>query len=259
MTNSLDSVSEIAKKLNSDPETRRDDLVHLDTYLGALRYTKKAKKIANDLKKDALVLDLGCGAGQISYLLAREGINVVASDIFPTTPPFVEYFNNSSTKNKITYIKADLLQTDSHDLTSKKFDAVIIYGVLEHVPNFSLFLERTNNLLHVHGLLYVGQFPNRWSWREKLGDLFNNTSHEIRLSNGELNFMLRWHGFQVLGCGYEQILPMNLRGLPGIIHKVYSAATPIIFLIDRVLCSIPIVNLLGTSIWVTCRKARCKS
>lgn len=255
----IEEVIAIAAKLEVAAGGRRADLVHVDNQLGAHRYVRDARLISRALPPGAHVLDLGCGAGQLALLLAENGLRVTASEIFQATPPYIKYYNQHGSVEPIEYVAADVLKSDDHGLSGRCFDAIVIYGVLEHVPDFAQFLERCKSMLDTHGKLYIYQFPNRWSWREKIGDMMGNSSHELRFDPNELSTMLRWHGFQIRNFGYEQILPVNMTMLPPAVAKLYHALSPLIFGLDRLLRALPLINRLSTSYRFECRKARTKS
>jgi 2-polyprenyl-3-methyl-5-hydroxy-6-metoxy-1,4-benzoquinol methylase len=255
----IEEIVAVATRLNAEAGKRRRDLVHVDNRLGAGRYVREAEEISRQMKPGSSVLDLGCGAGQVAYLLANNGLTVTASEIFDAIPPYVEHYNRTKGREPIEYVPADILKSEEHALNGRVFDAIVIYGVLEHVPDFALFLERCKAMLNTHGKLYIYQFPNRWSWREKVGDWMGNSSHELRFAPDELGMMLRWHGFQILDFGYEQILPLNLTSLPAALSRIYYGLSPWVLMLDRILRFIPLLNRLSTSYWFKCRKARAKS
>jgi hypothetical protein len=137
-----------------------------------------------------------------------------------------------------------------------RFDAICISGVLEHVPDFSLFLSRLKPLLQDHGKLYLFRFPNQYSWIEKINDLRlgRATDHPIRFSLKEIHFMLRWHGFRVDDCSYEEIMPVNLTGLPPILVRPYHKLNPLLMAVSKLLYNTPVLNKLSTSFRFTATK-----
>ncbi|MCP5007357.1 MAG: class I SAM-dependent methyltransferase [Planctomycetes bacterium] len=233
---------------------------HLNSVMGAARFVNDAFLIRKGIKQEGLVLDLGCGVGQMSYLLGRLGFDVVSSDIYPGTPYYIDYYN-SDKAGGVKYYECDILKDEKHVLSGMKFDAICISGVLEHVPDFSLFLDRMKTMLHTNGKLFIFRFPNKGSWIEKINYLrFGNAvSHPLRFSPGEINFMLRWHGFRVDEWAYEEILPVNLRGLPQSFIKIYHKIPWILMPVSSVLCYLPLLNMLSTSFRFVSNRAVTKS
>ncbi|MDR4503637.1 MAG: class I SAM-dependent methyltransferase [Candidatus Scalindua sp.] len=233
---------------------------HLDNIMGAARFVKDAFLIQKTVKEKSCVLDLGCGVGQMSYLLRRLDFDVIASDIYPGTPYYIEYYNRVK-EGEVKYYECDILKNKKHVLSDKKFDAICISGVLEHVPDFRLFLDRMKALLRTNGKLFIFRFPHKGSWIEKINYLrfANAVSHPLRFSPKEIHFMLRWHGFRVDEWAYEEILPVNLRGLPQNFINMYHKIPWILMPASGMLCSIPFLNMLSTSFRFVCNKAVTKS
>ncbi|GJQ57663.1 MAG: hypothetical protein SCALA701_04640 [Candidatus Scalindua sp.] len=233
---------------------------HLDNVMGAARFVKDAFLIQKSIKEKSLILDLGCGVGQMSYLLRRLGFDVTASDIYPATPYYVDYGNRVK-GGEVDYYECDILKNEQHLLAERKFDAICISGVLEHVPDFGLFLDRIKSMLHTNGKLFIFRFPNKGSWIEKINYLrFGNAvSHPLRFSPKEIHFMLRWHGFRVDEWAYEEILPVNLRGLPQNFIKIYHTIPWLLMPVSSILCRIPFLNILSTSFRFVANRAVTKS
>ena len=67
------------------------------------------------------ILELGAGSGLLSFMCAREGGEVVASDINPRAIEGL-YYNNKFVKNKVEICQSNLFEGIDH----KKFDRIII-------------------------------------------------------------------------------------------------------------------------------------
>ena len=245
--------------LNADRDLNL--LANVNTSLGCRRYVDDFSSLSDFIDKDAKVLDLGCGVGHISYILARQGfLNITASEISEPTPLYVQNFNNNETSTvNIDYIAANILQ-NNHALSDKKFDAVIICGVLEHVPDMHKFLKKIFSLLSPGGKLFIFQFPNKYSIFEKMNDYMGKSSHDIRLSKYELGLLATFSEFKVIQKSYHQFLPYTLARFPGIIQKAYFSLDRTLRLIDRIMFSTPLLNTFSTSIKLVGKKSTsCKS
>ena len=250
----------IKKIINIAVNAKRDkDLIgNIDNKLGATRYVEDCKFVVNNLPKDSKILDLGCGVGHISYILNHYGYkNLTASEIFDKEPLFLEYARNEE-GILIDYIQADILKDNV--FMHKKFDAILICGVLEHVPDMRKFLKQCFKILVPGGKLFIQQFPNKLSFFEKINDLRGKSSHDIRLSKYELNLLLRFSEYKVENCSYHQFLPYALNGFPKKLRSLYYKVAFLIRFVDKILYSIPILSAGSTSIQVIGRKSTsCKS
>lgn len=229
---------------------------HVNSLMGAGRYVSDAKCIKSMMGQDNSVLDLGCGHGQMAYLMKRLNLNVTASDLMTETPYFISTYNKMYDDPSLQYYSWNILESKGQT-GGKKFDAICISGVLEHTSNFDLFLTRLKSLLVSRGKLFIFRFPNRYSWIEKVNDYrFGGASdHPLRFSMREMNLMLRWHGFKIDRAEYEEILPVNVQNFSKVFVHAYHILNPMLIPISKTLCKIPVLNRLSTSFRMICTKA----
>lgn len=121
-------------------------------YLGLIDIRSQRKsylrynRIAECLKGKALsVLDLGCGSGYGSALLARAGLQVTGIDMdnLPIT-----YAKRLYTGNTITFACQPLEELIQ---VGEKFDAVVASEVLEHNDDYASFLEMLTAVTRTEG------------------------------------------------------------------------------------------------------------
>lgn len=79
--------------------------------------------------------------------------------------------------------------------------------------------------------------------------------HPLRFSLKEIHFMLRWHGFRVTACGYEQIFPVIFAGWPKALSYMYHRLDLLLLAGNRIMCYIPLLNKVSTSFWLACIKS----
>tara|TARA_A100001015_G_scaffold318153_1_gene437120 strand:- start:1889 stop:2665 length:777 start_codon:yes stop_codon:yes gene_type:complete len=250
----IENIVDIA--LNS---TRDKNLLgNIDNKLGASRYCEDCKLVTKNLSKNSKILDLGCGVGHMSYILYHQGFkNITASEIFDKEPLFLEYLKKEEGV-AINYIKADILK--ENNFNEEKFDAILLCGVLEHVPDMRKFLKECFNLLVPGGKLFIQQFPNKSSLFEKINDLRGKSSHDIRLSKYELSLLLKFSEYKVEHCSYHQFLPYALNGFPKNLRNLYYRLAFFIRSLDKILFKTPIVRIGSTSIQcIGSKSTSCKS
>lgn len=103
-----------------------------------------------DKVKNKRVLDIACGSGYGSFLLATKGNaeKVVGVDLDSEAIKYGEY---KYPHEKIKRIVADA--TKFHD--SELFDVIVSFETIEHVPDYNLLLENYSNLLKPNGVLFI--------------------------------------------------------------------------------------------------------
>jgi len=92
------------------------------------------KKLLNEIKTDfpdraTEILDFGCGAGQMSYMLAKEKYIVSACDPSKNANDFMS-FRFTKRRQKIKRIPMPI-----HPGFKNKFDVIMCFDVLEHIPD----------------------------------------------------------------------------------------------------------------------------
>jgi ubiquinone/menaquinone biosynthesis C-methylase UbiE len=97
----------------------------------------------------AHALDIGCGTGGFSRLLAQRARHVLALDL---SPQMIRVAQERSTRcHNIEYQVADVLKCE---LPANQFDCVVSIATLHHLP-LELMLEKMKSALKVNGVLLV--------------------------------------------------------------------------------------------------------
>jgi ubiquinone/menaquinone biosynthesis C-methylase UbiE len=112
-----------------------------------------------------IALDIGCGTGEFSRLLAQHFERVVAIDL---SPNMIEVAKQRSRQfSNIDFQVANVLQWD---LPSKKFDAIVSIAALHHLPVESL-LPNLKAALKPGGRLVILDLLEHENLQDKLSDL----------------------------------------------------------------------------------------
>jgi ubiquinone biosynthesis O-methyltransferase len=128
----------IPKQLASDSASQKLFDIHRRRYEIAARYVKGKR-----------VLDIACGTGYGSQILRRAGASsVVGVDISPET---VQYAKKHYQETNMEFICADAEQFKS----SNRFDVIVSFETIEHVPHPDKLLARLHSLLTLEGDLLL--------------------------------------------------------------------------------------------------------
>jgi ubiquinone/menaquinone biosynthesis C-methylase UbiE len=97
----------------------------------------------------AQALDIGCGTGGFSRLLAQRAQHVLALDLSPQMTRVAQ--ERSIRFSNIEYKTADVLK---YELPTAHFDCIVSIATLHHLP-LELMLEKMRAALKVNGVLLV--------------------------------------------------------------------------------------------------------
>lgn len=102
------------------------------------------------LKAGDRVLDVGCGWGSFTEHAGRHGIHVTSLTISHQSETFVKDLIQRLA------LPAQVLNEDFLDHRSPEpYDAIVILGVMEHLPDYPAVLRRLEHLLKPGGRLYL--------------------------------------------------------------------------------------------------------
>lgn len=127
--------------------------------LGSLSQYEKLYQLADEVPKNAKVLDWGCGNGHFSAYLKHLGLSPVS---FSFEKP--EFIDSSS------HVMGNPDKPITLPFEDNFFDYIFSIGVLEHVHETGGSQEKSlkelRRILKPGGKFYAYHFPNKYSWIE---------------------------------------------------------------------------------------------
>jgi len=97
------------------------------------------KFFVDNITKDSIVLDIGCGIGAVAFDVAKKASKVVGIDLNKKN---LETANKKFSARNIEYILADATTYNFKE----KFDYIILSNVLEHIDKRIEFLKKIKKL-----------------------------------------------------------------------------------------------------------------
>ncbi len=105
------------------------------------------------LHRGQKALDLGCGRGIQTQLVARRGVQAIGVDISPSVIARAnEELAPSRVRPNVRFIAGELT---SLDLSASSFDAIFSFCVLEHIADLDRVLNELHRLLRPGGVLHA--------------------------------------------------------------------------------------------------------
>lgn len=156
-------------------------------------YKELCEIISKYLEKDMSVLELACGTGQLTFLLADRVKSWEATDF---SEKMIEAAKKQSVNGNISFSVQDATNLT---YSEKSFDVVIIANALHIMPNPEMALTEIYKVLKPNGLLfaptfvYEGKIPKTIWFMEKIG---LRTFH--KWNSNELYGFIQEHKFNIL-------------------------------------------------------------
>lgn len=128
------------------------------------------ESIANKIDSGEKVLEIGCGEGVLSVMLAKKGVNVVATDISePNILAAKKYAESEGVGSRIIFLIAD---AENLPFPDDSFPVVVADNVLEHIPHFERGLAEVRRVMQKKAIIALPTGCNPSAWCLLGGDVY---------------------------------------------------------------------------------------
>ena len=152
--------------------------------------------LARELVRDQDVLDIACGEGYGSALLAQTARTVIGVDLSATA---VGHAQASYARPNLRYLEGDALAIPVAD---GSVGVVVSFETLEHFREHDRFLQQVKRVLRSDGLLLIST-PDRDNYSPSASSA--NPYHRLELTADEFHGLLRRH-FAAIKCQRQRVL-----------------------------------------------------
>lgn len=197
-----------------------------------MRVQPGIKRIIAQIPENTIILDIGCGNGELFLELSRTGFQGIYTgiDFSPemvtiakdrSSRHFLKIMDNDGLKvNNPIFLERDVSDSNwSSGLPSKTYNYILAFSVLHHIPGLKMrinFLLEAHKLLHPDGFLYfsVWQFLNSPKLRKRIVPW-----NEVGLENNmvdPMDYLLDW---KHQGYGYRYVHLFNRAELDSLAER----------------------------------------
>lgn len=153
---------------------------------------KFAYQYAQDFVKGKTVIDIGCGTGYGSKILAEQAKLVHGIDYHPEAITYCKTHYNAP---NIHFFQQDATKLNG----DQEFDVAVCFQAIEHFEQIDDFLQRVKRLVKINGKILIST-PNVKNSKK----LRENPFHVNEMNYTQFNNILQKHfeSFELLGVGY---------------------------------------------------------
>lgn len=221
-----------------------DNAIYTNLFVEDLMYLK------NHVKTNSKVLDLGCGRGTSSFLLAQmgykvEGIEVSYETSDPTTTSYVfcasdqlplwEKTREVCENKSLNFNFYDGLKLPYQSGT---FDWIFAYAVIEHVEDINFTLKELNRVLKTGGKMLISRTPNKYSYTENIAKALKVPAHDNLYSKSEIIRLLTKNNFDIEFIELYDFFPARLP--TKILNNFYQKFSPVTLKMEKILRKLPV-------------------
>ena len=141
------------------------DLTFTHSEIGKMQRNMVYKELSKQLTSVKNVLEINCGTGEDAIWLAKQNLNIIATDI---SPKMIEATKNKATFENLKFVTADI-KTIASNFEGQKFDLIFSnFGGLNCLPKSELenFFKNISSILYKKGKLAFVIMPKNTLWEQ---------------------------------------------------------------------------------------------
>jgi 2-polyprenyl-3-methyl-5-hydroxy-6-metoxy-1,4-benzoquinol methylase len=239
-------IREIRKIMHEHAKINPNLTFHVTSYLNWLRYIKQVRYLEDIILPQSEVLDLGCGLGHTTALLAsfRKDIKILGADM-----------REHMTWTKLRKYGCKFCMCDATALPflSESFDVIVSFGVMEHADSDLAFLKEIHRCLRSGGLNIVFQLPNKYSLSEYLSKRMGLWHHERTYTLHDIKNLTDICGFEIDNISREHVIPAQVNRISHSLEAIFDKNHHGIYRLDKLLCKTPL-TLISQDYMIVTRK-----
>lgn len=149
------SIFQYQTGLQFDDDCRPERMIVFDPQKAPIDHRKRYEFALSNISPSDVILDAACGVGYGTFLLASKCKSATGLDISTPSIAFAKRIFNAANLN---FDVANLLELD--DSKYPRFDAIVSFETIEHVPNHKLVIKTFRKMLKTGGKL-ICSVPNQ--------------------------------------------------------------------------------------------------
>lgn len=240
---------EIRSVVVEQGERDPDHAFHVVSNLNWYRYEKQVESALQFLPSGGKVLDVGCGWGHTTAMLATScpDLEVIGVDLV-----------EARTWIELERYGAQFALCDSFALPfGNEFDAVTAFGVMEHTGGEERFLSEVGRVTKAGGCLTIFNLPNKYALSEWVARMLRIWSHERKYTMAEIEHLLKAKGFSTNTVRREFIVPAQVGRISITLGDLFNKYYLLLDKLDTWLARTPFACF--AEAWaVYCKKSKCE-
>ncbi len=171
-----DVTADVKAFYEDTPFPNYDEFDSVGSLIRKAQQGRFAKLLDDQIAPDSLVLECGCGTGQLSNFLSIANRTVFGTDICLNSLRLAQEFKERSGLKRVHFLQMNLFRPA---VRREAFDLVIANGVLHHTSDPLLGLESISRLVKSNGHIIVGLY-------HRYGRLVTDLRRLVFRASGEL-------------------------------------------------------------------------